>query len=182
MSNKKYSKRIVKNQSMNMNNATSKTWRNDDGSYTTAIPVPSFVFNQTHMFLLLNMASYVADYMERENIKSVEQWDKRADDENFKNKTFIRIMNDFGNTCYGNLNIDMIEHAPILLHCVEELMNFKREWCDGFVTKQTNFKYEWLPILHAVACNIIRNIEQFAPKFIEFRRECHKRMNEQKAA
>jgi hypothetical protein len=81
-----------------MNNATSKTWRNDDGSFTTAIPIPSFVFNQTHMFLLLNMASYVADYMERENIKSVEQWDKRADDEDFKNKTFIRIMNDFGNT------------------------------------------------------------------------------------
>lgn len=173
---------MMKYQSMNNNHPETKTWRNEDGGFTVAIPVPMFMFNETHVLLLLHMASYVAEYMERENIKSVNQWDKLADDEDFKNKTFIRIMNDFGNTCYENLNIDMIEHAPILLNCVEQLCNLKRSWCDELVTPKTNFKYEWLPILHAVACNIIRNVEQFAPKFIEFRREYHKRMNEQKAA
>ena len=81
--------------------------------------------------------------MERENIKTVNQWDKFADNKDFRNKTVNRIINDYGKTCCKHLNIDMIEHAPIFLNSVEELMNLKRSWCDDIVTPRTNFKYEW---------------------------------------
>ena len=179
MSNKKFAKRIIKNQSMNMNNATSRTWRNSDGSYTTAIPVPMFMFNETYMYLFLHMAAYVAEYMERENIRSCKQWDKFADDEDFRNKTANRFFNDYGKTCCKHLNIDMIEHAPIFLNSVEELMNLKRSWCDDIVTPRTNFKYEWLPILHAAASLINNHVNEFAQEYID---GYNKRMNEQKVA
>ena len=179
MSNKKFAKRRMKYQSMNSNSPKSKTWRNEDGSFTTAIPIPSIVVNETHALLLLHMASYVAEYLERENIKTINQWDKRADDEDFKIKTFNRIINDYAKTCCSHLNIDMIENAPILLNCVEELMNFKREWCDSLVTPKTNFKYEWLPILRTYAIIIIGHIEKYAAEIIE---NYNKRMNEQKVA
>lgn len=90
---------MMKYQSMNSNSPKTKTWRNDDGSFTTAIPIPSFVVNETHALLLLHMASYVAEYLERENIKTINQWDKRADDEDFKIKTLNRIINDYAKTC-----------------------------------------------------------------------------------
>lgn len=179
MSNKKYSKRIVKNQSMNMNNATSKTWRNDDGSYTTAIPVPTFMFNETHSKLLLYMASYLFQYMEKENIKSCKQWDKLQDDRDFQIKTVDRILNDYGKICCYHLHIDMIEHAPILLYCVTQLGIVSKNFFDGFVTASTKFKYEWLPILTGIVININRNIEFYAPLYIE---GYNKLMNEQKVA
>lgn len=169
MSNKKFAKRIKKNQSNNY--PTTKTWNNGDGSFTTAIPVPQILVEEKTCLLLLHMAKYVYDYMERENISSPEKWDIMADNEDFKWKTFTRVMNDYCNTCYLGLNIDMIEYAPIFLNSVIDLMNHKREWCDGIVTKNTNFKYEWLPILHAVALLINRNIKLFALEYIEFRKK-----------
>ena len=179
MSNKKFSKRIVKNQSMNMNYPTSKSWRNSDGSYTLAIPVPMFMINETYMYLFLHMAAYIAEYMKRENIKTVNQWDKFADNADFRNKTVNRIINDYGKTCCKHLNIDMIEHAPIFLNSVEELMNLKRSWCDDIVTPRTNFKYEWLPILHAAATLINNHVNEFAQEYID---GYNKLMNEQKVA
>ena len=158
---------MIKNQSMNMNKTTSKTWRNDDGSYITAIPVPFFMFYETHSKLLLYMASYLAQYMEKENIKTVNQWNKFADDKGFRTKTVNRFFNDYGKTCCDHLNIDMIEHASIFLNSVEELMNLKRSWCDKIVTPRTNLKYEWLPILHAVASLINNHVNEFAQDYID---------------
>ena len=131
MSNKKFAKRMIKNQSLNMNKPTTKSWKNEDGSYTVAIPIPSFIYNQTYLYVLLDMATYVAEYMGRENIKTVEQWDKFADDKDFRHKTANRIFNDFGKTCCDHLNIDMIEYAPIFLNCVTELMRPVRLKIDG---------------------------------------------------
>ena len=167
MSNKKFSKRMIKNQSLNMNKPTTKSWKNEVCSYTVAIPVPMFMINETYMYLLLHMAAYVAEYMERENIKSCKQWDKFADDNDFRNKTANRIFNDYGKTCCKHLNIDMIEHAPIFLNSVEELMNLKRSWCDDIVTPRTNFKFEWLPILHTAASLINNHVNEFAQDYID---------------
>lgn len=162
-----------------MNKTTSKTWRNDDGSYTTAIPVPMFMLNETHSKLLLHMASYLAQYMERENIKSCKRWDELQDERDFQIKTVNRILNDYGKTCCYHLNIDMIEYAPILLDCIDELRIVSRYFFEGFVTNATKFKYEWLPILNGVAMNINRNIKLFAPQYID---GYNKRMNKEKIA
>lgn len=171
MSNKKYYKRIKRNQSSNLNNPI--TWKNNDGSFTVGIAIPRFLMNETETLQLLHMAGYVAGYMEHERITSVEQWDKLVDNKDFKIKTTYRILNDYGKTCCKHLNIDMIEYAPILLENVEELMNHKRSWFDNFITPKTHLKYEWLPILHALVCNINSNVKYFAPDYLN---EYHKRI------
>ena len=166
MSNKKYYKRIKKNQSMNLNNSGCISLENG-----VLIAIPRFLMNETEASQLLHMAGYVAGYMEGNNIKSVKQWNKLADDKDFKSKTTYRFINDYGKTCCYHLNIDMIEYAPILLKNVEELMNHKRSWFDNFITPKTHLKYEWLPILHAIVCNINSNVKYFASDYLnEYRK------------
>lgn len=168
MSNKKYYKRIKKNQSMNL--IKSGCISLDNGFL---MRIPRFLMNETETLQLLHMAGYVAEYMEKEQIKSVEQWDKLADDKDFKIKTTYRVINDYGKTCCYDLNIDMIDYAPILLKNVEELFD-QKSWFDNFITPKTHLKYEWLPIFHAIVCNINSNVKYFAPKYINELNEYNK--------
>ena len=133
-----------------------------------AIMIPKFLIDKKMTQLLVDMANFMNKYIEKEGIKSPEEWDKRVDDEDFKMSTIQRILNDYANTCYNNLHIDMIKYAPIFLECVDELFYQDRRWFKSIVTTKTNFKYENLPILHAAAHIIIQTINIFAPDYIKF--------------
>lgn len=168
MSNKKFAKRMMKNLSNNMSKLTSQKWKNTDGTYTIAIPVPTLMMSETYTKLCILMSKKVANYIKSENIDSPKQWDIMADNEDFKIKTVNRVMNDYGQICCGSLKIDMIEYAPILLQCIEELRTFSKELCDTSLTPITGLKYEWLPIVHAAALIIMNNIDWFAPEYLDF--------------
>jgi len=132
------------------------------------VSFPTFLVDKNRAHLLVDMAAFVQNYIDKEGIKSPEEWDKRADDENFKMNTIQRVLNDYGNTCYNHLHLDMIKYAPIFLECVNDLFYQDRRWFESIVTAKTNFKYENLPILHAAAHIIIQGIDIFAPDYIKF--------------
>lgn len=133
-----------------------------------AIMVPKFLMDEKTTHLMIDMANFVQKYLDKEGIKSPEEWDNKVDDEEFKMITIERILNDYGNTCYNNLHLDMIEYAPIFMDCVVDLFNQKKVWFDKIITANTGFKYENLPILH-VAANVVRQkIDHFAPDYIKF--------------
>lgn len=133
-----------------------------------AIMVPMFLVDENRARLLVDMAAFVQNYMDKEGIKSPEEWDKRVDDEDFKMSTIQRILNDYGNACLGHWHLDMIKYAPIFLECVNDLFYQDRRWFDNIITTKTNFKYENLPILYAAAHIIIQAIDIFAPDYIKF--------------
>lgn len=168
MSNKKFTKRVKVGYQSKFNNSTTKTWKNEDGSFTTAIEIPMFLTNETYMLLFGHMAGYIAGYMEGQNITSCKEWDKRDDDEQFHNKTINYLLHSFGKTCLLHLNINMVEYSQILLNCIRNLKHLNRSWIDDIITPRTNFKYEWMPIYEGVMIGINNHIKEIAPILTDY--------------
>jgi len=144
------------------------TWKNEDGTYTTAFRIPRFFRSDVEAKVIVNMIAYTADYIKKYDVVDYAKWDRLTDDTDFCREACLSFGQYLANICIKE-NLDFEEHAKLLNKNVLDLID-NNDWYD-IIAQKTGLTYECLPILGGIARNLQSNAN-FWSEEIRKHKEC----------